>query len=86
MSYCNVSKFVGNVYNKMGFHCLNITEPNYVWVNLHNGDVLSRYKTMKHKLVSKGLGSECETEVDIMSRLGYNRIYDCGNAKYEWSR
>ena len=33
-------------------------------------------------LVEKGLGTNNETEDIIMKRLGYNKIYDCGNVKY----
>lgn len=85
ISYCDISKFSGKVYEKLKFKLDGITEPGYVWVNKYTQDVLSRYQTMKHKLVEMGLGSEDQTEDEIMENLGYLKIYDCGNLRYIWS-
>lgn len=81
ISYSNIAKFDGKVYNRIGFSIESFTEPNYVWVN-NKYEVLQRYKTQKKMLVEKGLGTNNETEDIIMKRLGYNKIYDCGNVKY----
>lgn len=86
ISYCDLSKFTGNIYKILGFNLEGITEPNYVWINLQTYDVMSRYQTQKHQLVALGLGNDYESEVDIMSRLGYKRIYDCGNLRFVWRR
>lgn len=85
--YTDISKFRGNVYAELGFTATvkDITEPNYVWINENTGDVMSRYQTQKKTLVSKGYGSDRETESDIMSRLGYIRVYDCGNLRLSWN-
>lgn len=84
ITYCDLSKFTGDVYKRLGFSELGITEPNYVWVSRDNKDVLSRYMTQKKKLVELGFGYMDQTENDIMHNLGYHKVYDCGNAKYEW--
>jgi hypothetical protein len=84
LSYCNIAKFVGSSYSRLGFKLVSVTEPNYVWVKDNN--VISRYKTTKRELVEAGLGTENDTENAIMERLGYLKVYDCGNAKYIWSR
>lgn len=84
ISYCDLSKFNGKVYQYLGFNTTlnSITEPSYVWVC---GDVcLSRYQTQKHKLIEQGLGTEDETENEIMEDNDYIKIYDCGNLKFEW--
>ena len=39
---------------------------------------------MKHKLIALNLGSLNDTEESIMEGLGYVRIYDCGNLKFDW--
>lgn len=83
ISYCDIGKFTGNVYNKLGFKYKGITSPNYRWVK-YDGLVLPRYKTMKHKLIEMKLGTEDETEDEIMIRLGFMKIYDSGNAIYIW--
>ena len=85
ISYCDISKFSGMIYNKLGFELDGFTDPSYVWIK-DNAHVFKRYETQKEKLVSKGICKQCETEVQAMTRLGYYRLYDCGNARYIWKR
>ena len=84
ITYSDASKFTGNAYIKSGFK-LNgkLTEPSYVWVNSQL-NVLSRYQTQKHILVKNNLGNIEQTEDDIMSNLGYYKVYNSGNFKLEW--
>lgn len=84
--YTDISKFTGNVYTRLGFKCNrdSLTAPNYVWVSSHNNDILTRYQTQKHRLVSKGLGTKEQTEDAIMINLGYKKIYDSGNLRLTW--
>lgn len=88
VTYCDISKFNGNSYTKLGFKaCENdLTPPNYVWANIYNNDIKTRYQTQKHKLIKQGLGTENQTEVEIMHSLDYYRIYDSGNIKLYWVR
>lgn len=86
ISYCNLAKFNGRVYSKLGFNCTEITKPNYVWINHKTGDVLKRYQTQKHKLVENGLGREDQTEDEIMKDLDFYKIYDSGNAVFVWKK
>lgn len=87
ISYCDISKFTGRIYKKLGFEFNGYTEPSYVWVNGKN-DVLQRYQTMKYKLIDKlGLDKNTSfTERDITETIGYFRVYNCGNARYIWKR
>lgn len=86
VSYCDIGKFSGDVYLRLGFKATSkdITTPNYLWVNPITNKTLTRYQTMKHKLIEKGLGTPDMTEADIMESLGYIRIYDCGNMRFSW--
>jgi hypothetical protein len=87
ITYCDIAKFTGNSYYKMNFKLIQpnpITEPNYVWVGYHTCKVIPRYQTQKHKLVEQGLGTENQTEEEIMLSLGYLKICDSGNIKLEW--
>lgn len=88
ISYCDISKFDGHVYPRLGFKATlsDITEPNYMWVESHTNIALPRYKTMKHKLLAAGLGTPDMTENDIMESLGYTKVYDCGNLRFTWAR
>lgn len=82
VSYCNLSKFKGIIYNKLGFKQAELSKEGYVWVN--NNKVLSRYQTQKNELIRNGLGEVNQTEDEIMHSLNYYKIYDCGNIKYEY--
>lgn len=82
VAYSDASKFTGKVYSRLGFRYCGLTVPNYKWVNKNK--VLTRYQTQKQKLISCGFGSEDQTEDEIMSELGYLKIYDCGNYKFEY--
>lgn len=86
ISYCNLAKFSGAVYARLGFEIAKdgITEPNYVWSNAQSSNFkyFKRYQTQKKSLVAKGLGTEEQTEDNIMESLGYFKIYDSGNLKF----
>ena len=82
ISYCNIAKFTGKVYNNLGFKINKITEPNYVWCKGRN--IKTRYQTQKNRLVKQGLGTPDMTEDQIMQNLGYVKIYDCGNLQCIW--
>ena len=86
ITYVDISKFTGNVYTKIGFKPTNksITEPNYVWWSYRENIILSRYQTMKHKLIKQGLGEENQTEDEIMTSLGFYKIYNSGNLVLTW--
>lgn len=83
VTYSDIAKFTGGVYERIGMkRCWNTTQPGYHW---YNGEkALSRYQCQKHKLLEKGLGNKDMTEVEIMEGLGYWKVYDYGNWKYIW--
>lgn len=81
ISYSNIAKTRGNLYQTLGFILNAISSPNYVWIK--QNEVLSRYACQKHKLI-KDYSDFGSTEVEIMTNRGYNRIYDCGNKVWIW--
>ena len=81
VSYCDLAKFTGDTYLKMGFKNESV-EPNYVWYSFSEQKVLTRYQTTKDKLVKLNSENVNKTEADIMHDLGYFRIYDCGVVRY----
>jgi hypothetical protein len=86
LSYCDISKFTGRVYIKLGFKDIELTEPNYVWYKLHTNDILTRYQTQKQRLIRNGLGTEDQTEDEIMINNGYCKIYNSGNLRFTWRK
>lgn len=81
LSYCDLSKMSGEVYKKLGFKEVGLTEPGYVWVKNNSNEVLTRYQTQVKKL--KLLGFE-GTEDEIMSSQNFFKIYNSGNLIYEY--
>lgn len=82
ISYCDLAKFSGKVYEQLGMTKDTVTSPGYIYVNKSNLAVLSRQSCMKHKLIERNWGTENQTEEEIMSNHNYVRIYDSGNARY----
>lgn len=78
----------GATYEKCGFSKIKDSPPNY-WY-FHKSDtnkIWSRVKFQKHKL-KHILQSydDAQTEFANMQSNGWDRIWDCGNAVYEWKR
>ena len=82
ISYADRRWSRGKVYEKLGMHLSKKTPPSYFYFKQMTRE--NRMKFQKHKLVSLG-HSPNETEKQIMSELGYLRIFDCGCLKYSYS-
>ena len=80
-SYCDIRWGSGRLYEVLGFKRLKDTPPNYFYVK--GGRRLGRFGFRKNLLVSQGYDPN-KTEKQIMSDIGYSRIYDCGSMKFEW--
>ena len=80
ISYCDLSKFKGSVYKKLGFTLINQTSPTRHWYNpktkVHITDNLLRQQGFDrlHK-TSFGKGTSNE---ELMKEHGYVEVYDCG--------
>jgi len=82
ISYADRCWSNGNLYRRLGFKEVSITKPNYYYVI---GQVRkNRFNYRKDKLVKMGHDKN-KSESLIMEELGYHKIYDSGNLKYEWS-
>lgn len=82
ISYANRDWSNGNVYTKMGFSFVGMTEPGYFYAKGKRR--FSRSQFTKDKLVKSG-ADKTKSESMIMSQRGYLKIWDTGNLKYEWS-
>lgn len=94
ISYCDLSKFSGEVYEKIGFSLLRKSAPTRHWYGLKN-----REHYTDNLIRSKGpsrIINHCEPSEDIdygtndnniiMMKLGYISLYDCGQATYVWKK
>lgn len=65
-SYNDITKTKGDLYRILGFQCISINQPNYVWINFQTRDIRTRYQEQE------------AGEVERMRSLGYHRLCDCG--------
>ena len=82
ISYQDNRLFNGNLYEKLGFKQIRVSEPSYYYVINKKRDY--RYNWRKDILVKLGFDKN-KTEKEIMEELGYYRIYDCGTRVWEWN-
>lgn len=83
ISYANRDWSVGNVYEKMGFSFIKMTDPGYFYAKGKRR--FSRSQFTKDKLIKSG-ADKTKSESFIMSERGYMKIWDTGNLKYEWKQ
>lgn len=81
ISYCDMSKFSGTLYEKLGFRLENSGEPGYFWTD--GNIIISRHKCQKHQL-KKWLTSYDihKSESENMFSAGYRRYWDCGQQSW----
>jgi hypothetical protein len=82
-SYSDISLFSGELYEKLGFERVNLSEPNYFWVV--SGIRRHRYNFSKRKLVKQGHDNK-KTGLEIMNDLGYWRIFSTGQEKWVYAK
>ena len=82
ISYCDLSKFSGEVYRRLGMKLLRINSPQKVW-SFGNERVLST--TLRHLgydgLFKTSYGKSTANE-KLMIDHGWLPVYDCGQAVY----
>jgi hypothetical protein len=87
VSYNDKRFFDGVVYHNLGFNFLENTPPNYWYVTPDYKNIHNRMKFQKHKLhkIFANYNSDL-TEWENMTQNGYDRIWDCGNGKWVWTK
>jgi hypothetical protein len=93
ISYCDLSKFTGKVYEKLGFTLLRKPAPSKHWYNMktkeHYTDALvrqhgfSRLINHKEALEDNLVGV---SNKELMLEAGFVEVYDCGQATYVWHK
>ena len=86
ISYCDLSKFSGEVYDRLGFTLHHTTEPNKIWSKgndkvTNNLLLLRGYDQLFGADYGKGTSNE-----QLMIEHGWLPVYDCGQNVYEWRK
>lgn len=88
ISYCDNSKFNGDVYERLGFTKINDGKPSLHWYNItedkHYTDNFLRQRGADQLLgTSFGKGTNNE---EIMRQYKFVEIYDCGQSTYSFTK
>jgi len=78
------SSSVSNVYMKLGFNLVRETDPCYWYFKPNERIRFHRFNFTKQKTIEMG-GEPKMTEWQNMQNFGYDRIWDCGHLKYQWT-
>ena len=86
ISYCDISKFNGNVYSHLGFKLHHSTGPTPHWFNgeTHITDALLRQRGFD-QLFKTNYGKGTSNE-ELMILHGFVKVYDCGQNVYIWKK
>lgn len=86
ISYSDLRWFTGGVYTSIGMTRQKNTPPAYTYVG-PKSTLYNRITFQKHKLHTKLQNFDpILTEWENMKNNGYDRIWDCGHAKYVWTK
>ena len=88
ISYCDISKFSGEVYDKLGFTLKSISKPARHWYNMKTGqhitDNLLRQRGFD-QLFGTNYGKGTSNDL-LMLEHGFVEVYDCGQSTYTWNK
>jgi very-short-patch-repair endonuclease len=86
VSYCDISRFSGTMYEKLGFTLASISAP-CDWYTKDYRTFFHRTKYQKHLLCDILPSFDInQTAWENLCQNGYDRIWDCGNKIYKWEQ
>lgn len=83
ISYCDKRWGTGSIYKILGFESIGDTQPNYWYFKSQKR--YHRFNFRKSKLTNFPNYSNEKTEKEIMIEQRYDRIWDCGHSRWEWT-
>ena len=84
ITYCDASKFTGEVYNRLGMSLINTTRPQLNW---SNGNKLITNNLLVHKGFNNLFNTnyaQDKSNDQLMIENGWLPVYDCGKMVFGW--
>lgn len=92
ISYCDISKFTGDIYTKLGFTLKEQTKPAKIWsknekhitdnlLRQYGFDKLVGLKLNPPQIYGKGTSNE-----ELMTKYGWLPVYDCGQKVFMYGQ
>ena len=88
ISYCDNSKFNGNVYLRLGFSFSHTTPPSIHWYNMQTKQHITDQLLRQHgadRLIGTNFGKGTNNQ-QILLDNGFVGVADCGQKVYEWKQ
>lgn len=86
ISYCDKSKFTGDVYQRIGMNHLTDTEPQKIWSKKHNKITSNLLRARGYdQLFGTDFGKGTSNE-ELMLQNGWLPVYDCGQSVFEYKQ
>lgn len=85
VSYADRRWSEGDFYRALGFTHMRDTAPNYWYFHPNRVAREYRFKHRKNKIKDLIEGGAAMSERQIMQKLGFDRIWDCGHRKFIWT-
>jgi hypothetical protein len=89
ISYCDLSKFTGKVYEQLGFTLLRKPTPSKHWYNARTKEHFTDAVLRQHgfsRLINHKEAEEDDlvgaNNKELMINAGFVEVYDCGQATY----
>ena len=85
ISYCDNSKFTGEVYRKLGMELKDYGYPRKHWYNINTQRHITEAMLLQHgysRLHGDNLHKKGESNEKLMLNAGYLEVYDCGQSTY----
>lgn len=86
ISYCDISKFTGQVYLNLGFVKEKESNPSCHWVNTKTNQIINNNILLKlgfDKIFGTNYGKNT-SNIDLMLQHEFVQVYDCGQDTYIW--
>lgn len=81
LSYSDNRWSNGNLYRTLGFEFKQETKPNYWYMIPNSIERIHRFNLRKNNKDNKNL-----SEMQLRSKEGFKRIWDCGSSKWIWTK
>lgn len=84
ISYCDLSKFSGDVYSKIGMTLVRITPPQEIWSKGDEKITANLLRSRGYDQIFKTNYGKGTSNDQLMLDNGWLPVYDCGQAVYEF--
>ena len=84
ISYCDLSKFSGDIYETIGMHLIRTTPPQEIWSRGNQKITANLLRQRGYDQLFKTNYGKGTSNEQLMIENGWLPVYDCGQLVYEF--